>query len=405
VKHLGLSRAHGEVSAYAELRVGFRYNEHLYHHSDENYHGQIKNDSVAVRRSCESSINSTHKINSIHKTIYTANDISKSTAMPNSNNPKWSSSQTPMNKSIFQIPLRKGTMPQDGMKIYLSVMIKEERTTADILAPGILKGGSDVLGFADIDLTQLVMKQSDENTDVIDEWVCLEYNDESDQSLAPINQSPHSLGSKNNKKSVGKVRFILSYEPNGYIPQRGDIVALESFARRQPSLSASHLIVPPLTPLQVIDFQGEYFLVSFKTLPLNDETNHVQKHCKSGDNEIQTRHSRRSGRVRLHRNTIFVIERKSFVDSAISMALTPTDAVLSTSIGQNVSNIAQPYVEAGGELIMPAVLSGRLLLEAAKVGSSAFIIGLKSACFAVVKSKNPERRRKPNRSSYSEFSP
>ena len=87
------------------------------------------------------------------------------------------------------------------------------------------------------------------------------------------------------------------------------------------------------------------------------------------------------------------------------MALTPTDAVLSTSIGQNVSNIAQPYVEAGGELIMPAVLSGRLLIEAAKVGSSAFWVGLKSACFAVVSSKNPERRRKANRSSYSEFSP
>lgn len=46
-----------------------------------------------------------------------------------------------------------------------------------------------------------------------------------------------------------------------------------------------------------------------------------------------------------------------------------------------------------GDLLLPAVLTGKLLMEAAKVGGSAFVVGLTSAAVAVAENKNPENRR------------
>lgn len=46
---------------------------------------------------------------------------------------------------------------------------------------------------------------------------------------------------------------------------------------------------------------------------------------------------------------------------------------------------------------MPAVLSAKLLVEAAKVGGSAFAIGMKTAVTAVVESQGPEKRRRSRR--------
>jgi len=46
---------------------------------------------------------------------------------------------------------------------------------------------------------------------------------------------------------------------------------------------------------------------------------------------------------------------------------------------------------------MPAVLSAKLFVEAAKVGGSAFTVGLKSAMSSVVENKDPEKRRRSQR--------
>ena len=105
------------------------------------------------------------------------------------------------------------------------------------------------------------------------------------------------------------------------------------------------------------------------------------------------------GRVRLHRNTVFVIERTNTIDAAVDLTLKPVDFALSTPVGRNLSHTAQPYLEATGDLLAPAILSGKLLFEAAKVGGGAFAIGLQSATTAIIQSQDPERRRKAVRRS------
>ena len=46
---------------------------------------------------------------------------------------------------------------------------------------------------------------------------------------------------------------------------------------------------------------------------------------------------------------------------------------------------------------MPAVLSAKLFLEAAKVGGGAFSVGMKAALTQVAENQNPEKRRTQRR--------
>jgi hypothetical protein len=55
-----------------------------------------------------------------------------------------------------------------------------------------------------------------------------------------------------------------------------------------------------------------------------------------------------------------------------------------------------------GDVLMPAVLSTKLFFEAAKVGGSAFAVGLKSAVSSVAESQDPEKRRRMKKRSSSE---
>jgi len=75
---------------------------------------------------------------------------------------------------------------------------------------------------------------------------------------------------------------------------------------------------------------------------------------------------------------------------------------MSTPIGKEVSGTLAPYVESAGELLMPVMLSTKLLLEAAKLGGSAFAVGLKSAAATVAESQGPEKRRRARRQSFDE---
>ncbi len=152
--------------------------------------------------------------------------------------------------------------------------------------------------------------------------------------------------------------MLISYEPNGFHPRWGGVVALESFARRPISACKSRPILSPLHPLRVKDIRGEFLLCTFD---MDIHTNNSVGSSSSSTN----RKKKRIGSVRLHRNTIFVIERTNLVDSAINVALKPADVVLSTPIGKEVSEVAQPYVESAGGLLMPAALSAKLMLEAA----------------------------------------
>ena len=58
------------------------------------------------------------------------------------------------------------------------------------------------------------------------------------------------------------------------------------------------------------------------------------------------------------------------------MALAPVDAYLSTPLGRATSQIAGPLLDAAGELVAPAMLTGRLMLASSKTVGA---IGLNSA--------------------------
>jgi hypothetical protein len=352
-------------------------------------------------KSNESSLqNADPGVNTYYSKIY------KSTTVRSNSNPNWPTVQSPNNQSIFAVELHKG-MPIDGMQIFLQIQMREEKTAADTIVP-VFKGGDDLLGESEIDVTELVLRgfgdsksraksempsAEAEIVDVWDRWINLD--DASTTQVASTSASQHTSNTNRNSlieenrnlDESSRVRIMISYEPNGFNPRRGDIVALESFARLSIFESNSRPIIPPLHPFRVKDIRGEYILCSF-------DTNFSCKEESSSSGKAPMK----IGSTRLHRNAVFVIERTNIVDSTLDVALKPADAVLSTSIGKEVSDVVQPYVESAGDLLMPALLSAKLFLQATTVGSGAVIVGVKSAAAAVVESQNPRRRRKTRRS-------
>jgi len=453
VKRLGLSKAHGEVSSYAEFRLGFQSREEeeaLVEEGTDTIEDDVTSNDCSSYSSwggmtrtfpnssmtaaiASASANSSHDgINNSKHGVSTSSSTKSIISPPNffpqgsktycsstvssNSNPKWPAVQSSITKSMLNIPLCKGTMPQDGMKVILEITMREEKTAADTLVSGIVRGrngdgGDEALGWGCLDVTSLILRGYNDDDDgggrgtpieisshgftEWDIWVNIWPDRRGVDKKTKIIQKFHRSDKKEDvqlRKSgddgatVGKVRLLVSYDSNGLKPQKGDIVALESFARRSPSLAKSRPILPPLNPLKVSDVKGEYLLVHFDAvqpcgsskLQGNDLT-HKTKPAKT---------CIRLGQVRIHRNEVFVIERIHLLDSAYNIALKPADIAMSTSIGRQVSDRAHPYVAVAGDLIMPAVASARFLLEAAKVGGSA----LKSATVAAAMNRPRGRR-------------
>lgn len=184
-------------------------------------------------------------------------------------------------------------------------------------------------------------------------------------------------------ETAGKVHLLISYEPNGMTPKRDDVVAFESFARRPLNDDSSAVsgpvvspIVPPLSPLTVADARGPYLLlehVASRTVTSVDR----------GGNVRSSRHERRH-RVRVHRNSAFVIERRTMMDAASDLARLPGDIVLSTPVGREVADASAPIVAAAAELMGPAMLWGRLMVSAGGTGVKVGLAGMGAAAEAVV---------------------
>jgi len=236
--------------------------------------------------------------------------------------------------------LEKGAIPKDGMEILLSIQMREEWSAADSIVP-VKGGGNGVLGESELNLTPLVLKgfgfdgkstESEVDFELVDEWVTL--------STPP----PHPSVEKGQQKNdAGRVRVIISYEPKSLMPRRGDTVALEIFARQSLATCMFRPIMNPLHPLKVKDIKGEYLLCSFDLPPIQDA------HRRGNDIDQNGNKATREGCLRLHRNCCFVIERTNIIDSAVNLALKPADVVMSSPIGQEVSQTLSPYVATAGK--------------------------------------------------------
>lgn len=446
VKFLGLSHAHGQVSSFAVMKLGFRSRNgnRAYASETGTSANSVAHNSVHVATAATVAENSMYgttvdsNISWENESIASALSVStsastsapsplsfasssskrpkegpgcpirtkeyRSSVVKSNSNPSWPTVQSSSNISIFNIPLEKGIMPKDGMEIYLSIQMKEEWSALDSIVP-VKSGGDGLLGEAEINLTPLVLRgfgfdhsylnahDAKEEIDFLDQWVYLH----PPTSRNMDKSTDVGMDDNDLEYSAGKVRIIVSYEPNGFSPRRGDIVALEAFARQSVASYTYRPIIHPSHPLRVRDVRGEYLLCAFD-LP----------HCKDGSQVHEESNGRqriaapKEGSIRLHRNTVFVIERTNLVDSAINVALKPADVVLSTPLGKEVTETISPYVEAAGDILMPAVLSTKLFFEAAKVGGSAFAVGLKSAVSSVAESQDPEKRRRMKKRSSSE---
>ena len=300
VKHLGLSHKHGEVrSSYVSFQL----------------------------TQCDADADTT---NTMYYSEY--GEVYKSSIISNSNSPVW----TDRAGSCFTIPLKKGALP-DGMPVYILAKIFEPHTAVEAMLPMQIKGGSQPLGQAVLDVTDLCLGVES----VKDVWIDLsppDLNLRAAAATAASSMSDIRNGDRNGEGTCsecsGKLRLLVSYEPCGLEPTKNDTVCLEAFAR-----SPTSLIVPSLNPMRVVDRSGGHLLLKYKM------------HCGKPE---------RYGTIRLHRNAIFVIERFSVVDGAVDVVLKPTDMIMGSTLGQSVAEALGPVVATAGDFLKPILLTGQL---------------------------------------------
>lgn len=407
VKHLGLSKAVGEVSSY----VAFS----LYHDS------HTITDTGGPEGDKNSNILNELKI-MFDSTSHYQHHKYQSSVVSNCNNPTWNVKT----KSNFSIPILKSDAPRQSSnssnspsshsnthcltQIYLRVVVYEERTAAEsflslrsttthaaaaaassnqnststeIFNNSIVDAGN-VLGYGVINLTSYIKGEYDtfnssntasDNKDnlsktehnsftvaggVLDAWINIRH---------PSQYYENSKTSE--EEDIGKIHVLLTYEPIGIEPKVNDIVALESFARVNLTSSSCIPILPPFQPLRIIRSKYPFILVEFKMS--TSKTNHQYR---EQTNNQSNNNSQKMGRLLLHRNCIFVIERFSVVDHTLnSLVLSPVDTVISHPLGRDAITFITPYCQAAGDVVQPALLGGKLMVNVLKTASGAGLQG------------------------------
>jgi hypothetical protein len=354
VRHLGLSKAHGDVSSFCSFTL-------TYADSYERDDAKRKHRSVGIRQGDwdkkPAAKDSSSKQHNKQPMIV-------SPVVPADNNPFWENCQ-------FELPLRKGCMPEDGMRIQLQVRVDEDSTAVENIIPGIPSGGdSRLLGIGRIDITDLCLGESSRDRQslpgVQESWIPISLPDQHKQESSeqfsfskdddPLAPPAAKSDQSDPVRITGMVRVLVTYEPVGLEPQPKDIVALEAFARRNLASASCRPLLQPLMPLTVVERRGSYLLCEYT---LSD-----------------TR--RRKACVRLHRNVVFVIERQNLADAAHDLALLPIDVVMSTPLGQAAAHALAPAAAAVKEVFMPALLTAKLLWMAARTTTLAGLSGFQA---------------------------
>jgi hypothetical protein len=160
----------------------------------------------------------------------------------------------------------------------------------------------------------------------------------------------------------GEVRCLIGYEPHGIEPAVGDIIVMEAFARK-----SANLILDKDAPMKVLAVNGNYLHAQYRML------------------------TERFGAVKIHRNSVFVVERLNFVDGLWNLAMKPSDIVMNTKVGHKATKIAKPYVNYVGELAKPAVFSAQIAIGAVKASVNAGLSGASAAGGSILGTKSPAK--------------
>lgn len=249
---------------------------------------------------------------------------------PHDDNPVWTN-------TYFDLKLEKGVL-RDGQPIKLQLRVDEDATAVENILPGVPSGGdSRLLGTGEVDLTSLCLGQVVETgqpqAGVLDVWVPIylrpkhqeRQRQDAEMMLRqlndPVKKQPTKEREENENTPMGRVRVLVSYQPYGMEPQARDVVALEVFARQDTRTASCRPILPPRLPLHVLELSGPWILVEY----LLSSSSH-KKAC-----------------LKLHRNAVFVIERKNLLDSTLDLALLPADVFMSTPLGRLLATCRAPW--------------------------------------------------------------
>ena len=268
------------------------------------------------------------------------------------------------------------------------------------------------LGHAIVDLTDLI-KGDDEvlnGNAVMDIWVPL---------------SP---------PFISKVHLLIEYEPWGMDPEVGDLVYFEAFARKM-----SSSILPPNEPFLVQAINGSFLLLSYiidggevytnnynglesggatgsiaiSQLQDNHQTMSSSSSSSTSYNNVPSYSDgmsssstasktssladafnafihERTGYIKVHRNAVFVIERKSLVDGLYDKAVAPVDYVFSTSYGKWVKETTQPVVNYASVMVRPAVMTFKLSMTATRLAFKSAMVGIQTAAATAYRGDNPD---------------
>ena len=373
MKHLGLSKAHGGVSSFVSFCLDTT--------PPPEFKRNVTIDDLDKKIPAKASINK--------KFEEFSNFVSP--VVPNDNNPVWTNCQ-------FEIPLKKGIL-QDGQPIKMSLRVDEDATALENMIPGIgsAGGASRLLGVGRIDVTALCLGQNPATgrpaTGVIDTWIPIQLPEEEEinfvDGLRTIDEELKLQKKKasddfdksaelDSKAMCGRVRVLITYNPHGMKPQRNDIVALEAFARQNSLTASCCSVLPSLLPMEVKEVSEPWLLVKY-CVPYEIYDQGFRDHTAGSHGNEDTK-----AFMRIHRNAVFVIERKNFLDGALNLALQPAEFVLNTPLGQGAREVLGPIIVASRQLLMPALLSSRLIWMAVRTTALAGITGAAAAGSAFV---------------------
>ena len=385
MKLLGLSKAHGGVSSFISFSIDTTATSKYKRPTSTNDYDQ----KLPPKRSSADN-------------QFLDYSAFASPVIPNDNNPVWTNCQ-------FEMPLKKGAL-RDGQPVRIALRVDEDATAFENIIPGIpsVGGVARLLGVGNLDVTSLCLGQNPATgrptTGVIDTWVPIRLPDEHehelpgglegvdeklllhkkveavddlDKKMAATNTKQD--GSKSDSKdTVGRVRVSITYTPHGMQPQKNDVVALEAFARQNPSTATCRSILPPLLPLRVVESSDPWLLVMYS---ISSDTN--EHRFREYPDEFQNNDDRKAC-MRIHRNAVFVIERKNLLDGALNLALQPAELLLSTPLGQGAREVLGPVLVASKQLLMPALVTSKLLWMAVRTTALAGFTGMSAAGSAFV---------------------
>lgn len=232
----------------------------------------------------------------------------KTSAIPNNCNPTW-------RKEVLELPVYKPEGDVTNVELTFDVFSQDSLAKKAGECIGLSDGGS-LIGSAILNITDLI----DGQVEMMDRWLSL-------QNGVP-GKEKDKLG------RCGDVHVIVAYDPIGLEPRVGDLIQFVGYGMYP------ERILPPRESLYltVTATSGNYILAEY--------TSSCGFPCS----------------IRIHRNCVYVAQRSSWMDRALSLCVyKPVQFAKQTPIGQKITVAASPYVQVLATMSAPIFMAFRTM--------------------------------------------